>query len=85
MKLRDGNIIVCDCGAELNPEITTPTDYIKFDKVTSTATCSKCLASGVITFPVPPVEPVYDGPTVEGLDATLTDLVQVLVDKGVIY
>lgn len=83
MKLRDGNIIVCDCGVELNPEITIPTDHIKY--VDGTATCSNCGVSGAISFPQPPVEPVYDGPTVEELDATLTDLAQVLVDKGVIY
>jgi uncharacterized OB-fold protein len=49
MRLREGNIIVCDCGAELNPEITTPKDYIKY--VDGVATCSRCGASGVIEFP----------------------------------
>jgi len=83
MRLRDGNIIFCDCGAELNPEITTATDFIKY--ADGVATCSHCGEVGVISFPQPPVEPVYDGPTVEVLDATLTDLVQVLVDKGVIF
>lgn len=53
MNLREGNIIVCDCGAELNPEIITAQDYIKY--VNETATCSKCGGSGVISFPLPQV------------------------------
>jgi len=56
MKLREENIIVCDCGAELNPEIITETDFIKY--VDGVATCSSCGASGVIEFPKPPVEVV---------------------------
>ncbi len=62
MHLRDGNIIVCDgCGAELNPEITTPHDFITY--ADGVATCSNCGASGAIEFPQPPVEPQF--PTIE--------------------
>lgn len=85
MRLRDSNIIACDCGAELNPEITTPQDFITYNSETKIATCSHCGASGEIIFPtveVPVIEPAV---TVEEVDAALTDLVQALVDKGVIY
>ncbi|MDD4157755.1 MAG: hypothetical protein PHY08_14425 [Candidatus Cloacimonetes bacterium] len=64
MKLRDVNVIVCDCGAELNPEITTPQDFITYDEETKTATCSNCQASGTIEFPVEET-PVEIGPTLE--------------------
>jgi len=53
MRLRDGNIIVCDCGAELNPEITTPTDYIKY--ADGVATCSNCGASEAVEVQAPEV------------------------------
>lgn len=46
MRLRDGNIIVCDCGVEKNPEITLDTDFIKH--IDNVATCSNCGASGEI-------------------------------------
>jgi hypothetical protein len=51
MRLRDGNIIVCDCGVEKNPEITLDVDFIKHDAVSNIATCSHCGASGEIVFP----------------------------------
>lgn len=80
MRLRNIGIIVCNCGAELNPEITTPQDFIKYNADTKTAICTQCGASGVIEFPQPPVyEPPID------LEATVTDLIQLLADKGVIY
>lgn len=84
MRLRNINIIVCDCGVELNPEITTAKDYIKYNADTKIASCSKCGESGKLEFPVPPEPPVYIDPVAD-LDATVTDLVQVLVDKGVLY
>lgn len=62
MRLRDANIIVCDCGAELNPEIITPHDFITYTN--GTATCSNCGASGEITLPTPEV-PADPGPTLE--------------------
>lgn len=43
MKIRDKNIIVCECGAELNPEITTENDFLKYDG--QTVTCSNCGAT----------------------------------------
>jgi hypothetical protein len=46
MHLRENNIIVCDCGVELSPEITTATDYIKY--IDGIATCSNCGASAPI-------------------------------------
>lgn len=49
MHLRDGNIIVCDCGAELNPEITAPQGYIIYTD--GVATCSNCSASEAIEIP----------------------------------
>jgi len=55
MRLRDTNIIVCDCGAELNPEITTPQDFITC--ADGVATCSNCGATGVIEIPTPEVCP----------------------------
>jgi transcription elongation factor Elf1 len=55
MKLRDGNIIVCECGAELNPEITTPQDFITY--ANGVATCSNCGASAEIAVPTPSVCP----------------------------
>ncbi len=60
MRLRDGDIIACDCGAELNPEITTPADFIKY--VNGIATCSFCGESGAISFPQPetPATPIND-------------------------
>jgi len=82
MRLRNGNIIVCDCGAELNPEITTAKDFIKY--ADGVATCSRCKASGAIAFPQPPAPPIYVDPVAE-LESTVTDLVQLLADKGVIY
>ena len=78
MRLRDGNIITCDCGAELNPEITTPQDFIKYDG--ATATCSKCGESGAIEFPKPLVHE-----EVAPLEEVVTDLIQILTDKGVLY
>lgn len=78
MKLRDGNIIVCDCGAELNPEITTQQDFIRY--ADGVSTCSKCGASGAIEFPKPPVVE-----EVVPLEEVVSDLVQALVDKGVLY
>lgn len=52
MKLRDGNIIVCDgCWAEKNPEITLDTDFVKHDAETNIATCTKCGDTGEIIFP----------------------------------
>lgn len=83
MKLRNINIIVCDCGAELNPEITTAKDFITYNTLTKTATCSKCKASGIINFPQPPVPPVYVDPTAE-LAVKVSALAQKLVDKNVI-
>lgn len=80
MKLRNINIITCDCGAELNPEITTPQDFIKYDG--TTATCSKCGASGAIEMPKA-VEVVMEpsGPLEEVVDGLITTL----IDKGVLY
>jgi len=46
VRIRDGNIIVCDCGAELNPEITSPWDFIKY--VDGVATCANCGSSDLI-------------------------------------
>ena len=80
MRLRNINIITCDCGAELNPEITAPQDYIKY--ADGTATCSRCGASGVIEFPK--VAEVTVEPSVP-LEEVVSDLVQALVDKGVLY
>lgn len=63
MRLRDGNIIVCDgCGAEKNPEITFPHDFVKYDTETKIATCSNCGASGEIVFPTTEVveEPIEE-------------------------
>lgn len=51
MRLRDDNIIICDCGVELNPEITTPQDFITYNSETKIAFCSNCSASGEIIFP----------------------------------
>lgn len=51
MKLRDGNIIVCNCGVEKNPEITLEVDFIKH--VDGVANCSNCGASGPIVFSEP--------------------------------
>ncbi len=65
MHLRDGNIIVCDCGAELNPEIITDHDFIIYDG--TTATCSNCNASGAIELPTEET-PVVD------ISPTLTEL-----------
>ncbi|MCK9460711.1 MAG: metallophosphoesterase [Proteobacteria bacterium] len=50
MRLRDGSIIVCDCGAELNPEIVTAADFITY--ADGVATCSNCSASGEVELPV---------------------------------
>jgi len=84
MKLRDGNIIVCDCGAELNPEITTAQDFIKY--ADGVATCSNCGETGAISFPVPPV--VVAPPSLEDrvvtLEGTTTEIVSALNDKGLI-
>lgn len=82
MKLRNINIIVCDCGAELNPEITTPRDFIKYDG--TTATCSNCGASGAITMPSESEPIVYIDPVAD-LSATVDELITTLVDKGVLY
>ena len=49
MRIRDENIIVCDCGVELNQKITTDYDFIVY--VDGVATCSNCGASGAVTFP----------------------------------
>jgi hypothetical protein len=46
MYLRENNIIVCDCGVELNPKIVTVTDYIKY--VDGVAMCSNCETSQAI-------------------------------------
>lgn len=54
MILRDRNIIVCDCGTELNPEIVTTNDYIKYNPQTRLASCTKCGATGSFTVPPPP-------------------------------
>ena len=51
MYLRNENIIVCDCGAERNPEIQFDHDFVKWDAETKIATCSNCGASGEIIFP----------------------------------
>lgn len=83
MKLRNINIIVCDCGAELNPEITTAKDFIKYNINTKIASCAKCGASGTVKFPQPPVPPVYVDPTAE-LAVKVSALAQKLVDKSVI-
>lgn len=64
MHLRDTNIIVCDCGVEKNPEITTPQDFITYNAETKIATCSNCQASGEIVFPTVEV-PADPGPTLE--------------------
>ncbi len=66
MHLRDTNIIVCDCGAELNPDIVTDHDFITY--ADGVATCSNCLASEEIEFPQS--EPIVLGPTLdERIDA----------------
>ena len=57
MRLRDGNIIVCDCRVELNPKITTDHDFITYDAETKTAICSNCESTGVIEIPTPEVCP----------------------------
>jgi hypothetical protein len=53
MRLRDGNIIVCGCGAELNPEIVTDHDFIVY--AGGVATCSNCRASEAISLETPEV------------------------------
>jgi len=63
MRLRDGNIIVCDCGAELNPEITTAQDFITYNNETKIASCANCSASGEIIFSTE--ETSVQGPTTE--------------------
>lgn len=60
MRLRDTNIIVCDCGAELNPEITTAKDFITY--ADGKATCSNCGASEAIEIPVPSICPTCGKP-----------------------
>ena len=61
MRVRDGNIIVCDgCGAEKNPEITFGHDFVKYNEETKIATCVNCGDSGEIILPVDevPEEPL---------------------------
>lgn len=74
MKLRDGNIIVCTCGVELNPETTTPQDFIKY--ANGIAICSNCGSSGAIEIPTPVKIDVVQGQptTAEELDTALNNL-----------
>lgn len=81
MNLRNGNIIVCDCGIERNPDISTPYDLIQY--ADGVATCSNCGASGAIEFPQPPTEPLYIDPIV-ALEEKIDGLSQLLVIKNVI-
>lgn len=78
MRLRDGNIIVCACGVELNPEITTPQDFIKYEN--GIATCSHCRDTGTVEIPTPvKIEVVQGEPsTAEELDNALNNLKQEL-------
>lgn len=82
MKLRDGNIIVCDCGIERNPDISTPYDLIQY--ADGVATCSNCGASGEIVIPVEEMPAVVPTVDVTALDATVTELVETLNEKGLI-
>lgn len=86
MKLRDGNIIVCDCGIERNPDISTTYDLIQY--ADGVATCSNCGASGVITLPVeetPVFEPVVNlEDRIVALEGTTEEIVVALNDKGLI-
>lgn len=86
MKLRDGNIIVCDCGIERNPNIFTPYDLIQY--ADGIATCSNCGASAEIAMPVeetPVIEPVANlEDRIVALEGTTEEIVVALNDKGLI-
>lgn len=86
MKLRDGNIIVCDCGIERNPDISTPFDLLQY--VDGVATCSNCGASEAISLPVeetPVIEPVANfEDRIVVLEGTIEEIVVALNDKGLI-
>lgn len=76
MRLRDGNIIVCDCGAELTYEITTDHDYITY--ADGIATCSNCQASGEISFPTGEAE-TQQTPTIEARLTVIEDIIMDLL------
>ena len=82
MRLRNINIIVCDCGVERNPDISTPFDLLQY--ADGIATCFNCGASGAIVLPVE--ETPVEVPTIDvvALDATVTELVETLNTKGLI-
>ena len=86
MKLRDGNIIVCDCGIERNPDISTTYDLIQY--ADGVATCSSCGASAEIAMPVeetPVIEPVVNlEDRVVALEGTTTEIVVALNDQGLV-
>lgn len=86
MRLRNGNIIVCDCGVERNPDISTPYDLIQY--ADGVATCSNCGASAEIAMPVeetPIIEPVANlEDRVVALEGTTEEIVVALNDKGLI-
>lgn len=86
MHLRDINIIVCDCGIERNPDISTPYDLIQY--ADGVATCSNCGASAEIAMPIEetPVEvPVANlEDRVMALEGTTEEIVVSLNDKGLI-
>jgi len=77
MRLRDGCIIVCDCGSELNPEITTPQDFIKY--VDGVATCSNCGENGEITFLDTGDIVIPQGPSLEDRITAMEDIIMELL------